>query len=157
TGHRGENAEYARLRHDALRLERAGDPEGAARLRQQRRHLPSVDPSDPDFRRLSYVRYADDFLLGCLGPKREAEEIKQRLGEYLSEHLRLTLSDTKTLITHGRTGAARFLGYEVTVHHNDTKLHPADHRRSVNGKVGLKVPYDVVTAKCRRYLQGNKP
>ena len=83
------------------------------------RSLPSADPNDPGYRRLRYMRYADDHLLGFTGPKAEAEEIKQRLAQFLRDDLKLELSQDKTLITHARTGAARFLGYEITVQHND--------------------------------------
>ena len=34
---------------------------------------------DPGYRRLRYIRYADDHILGFIGPKAEAEEIKARL------------------------------------------------------------------------------
>ena len=71
-----------------------------------------MDTRDPAYRRLRYVRYADDHLLGFTGPKAEAEQIKQRVAKFLREDLKLELSDEKTLITHARTGAARFLGYE---------------------------------------------
>jgi len=64
------------------------------------RDLPSVDPQDPDYRRLRYVRYADDTLLGFTGPRAEAEEIKQRLAAFLHDDLKLELSHDKTLITH---------------------------------------------------------
>jgi hypothetical protein len=60
-------------------------------------------------------------VLGFAGPKAEAEQIKQRLAEFLRDELRLELSHDKTLITHARTGAARFLGYEITVQHNSSK------------------------------------
>ncbi len=83
--------------------------------------LPSADPNDPAYRRLRYIRYADDHLLGFTGPKAEAEQIKQRLAQFLRDKLILELSQEKTLITHARTGAARFLGYEITTQHNDTK------------------------------------
>nr|WP_242437880.1 reverse transcriptase domain-containing protein [Streptomyces sp. NBRC 109436] len=83
--------------------------------------LPSPDPGDPAYRRLRYIRYADDHLLGFTGPKAEAEQIKQRLTQFLRDELKLELSQEKTLITHARTGAARFLGYEITTQHNDTK------------------------------------
>ena len=82
-------------------------------LRKQQRSLPSLDPHDPGYRRLRYVRYADDILLGFTGPKAEAEEIKRRLAQFLHDDLKLELSETKTLITHARTSAARFLGYEI--------------------------------------------
>ena len=110
------------------------------------RQLPSRDPDDPAYRRLRYVRYCDDWLLGFTGTRREAEEIKDKLGAFLRDQLKLELSEPKTLITHGRTHAARFLGYEIVVHHDDTK-HDRHGHRSINGAIGLKVPMDVVRAK----------
>ena len=86
----------------------------------------------------------------------KADEIKTRLGRFLQDNLKLELSEAKTMVTHGRTQAARFLGYEVTVQQNDTKL-DANGLRSVNGKIGLRVPSDVVRAKCAAYMRGGKP
>ena len=88
-------------------------------LRKQQRGLPSHDPHDPGYRRLRYSRYADDILLGFTGPKAEAEEIKRQLAQFLQEDLKLELSETKTLITHASTSAARFLGYEITAQHDN--------------------------------------
>ncbi len=113
--------------------------------------MPSRDPNDPGYRRLHYCRYADDWLLGFTGPRQEAEQIKAEVGKFLHEHLKLELSPTKTLITHGRTRAARFLGYEITTLHADHKHDQRGHR-SINAAIGLKVPADVVRAKCRPYL-----
>jgi hypothetical protein len=84
-------------------------------LRQQAQQLPSYILDDPDYRRLKYVRYADDFLLGFVGTRQETEGIKQQLADFLKTQLRLDLSNDKTLITHARSAAARFLGYDVTV------------------------------------------
>jgi hypothetical protein len=122
----------------------------ARKLRQQRRGLPSKDPRDPGYRRLRYIRYADDHLLGFTGPKAEAEEIKRRLAGFLRDELKLELSAEKTLITHARTRAARFLGYEITVQHSAT-------RPAVNGEVRLRVPRDVITASQAPYLASGKP
>ena len=94
----------------------------------------------PGYRRLRYCRYADDHLLGFAGPKAEAEQIKQRLAEFLRDELKLELSDDKTLITHARTGAARFLGYEITAQHADTRSPAA--ADAVNGQIALRVPRD---------------
>ena len=93
--------------------------------------MPSGDPQDPGYRRLRYCRYADDHLLGFTGPKAEAEEIKSRLAQFLRDDLKLELSQEKTLITHARTGAARFLGYEITVQHANRKITRG--RRTANG------------------------
>ena len=64
----------------------------AAQLRKQMQQLPSYDPQDPGYRRLRYVRYADDFALGFIGPKAEAEQIKESLETFLRDTLKLELS-----------------------------------------------------------------
>jgi hypothetical protein len=119
------------------------------------RVLPSVDPMDPGYRRLFYIRYADDHLLGFAGPKAEAEEIKAKLAAFLRGNLALELNAGKTLITHARTRAARFLGYEIIAQHSSTKL--TGGRRSANGKIALRVPLEVITARCARYRRRGKP
>jgi hypothetical protein len=93
--------------------------------------------------------------LGFTGPRQEAEDIKARLAQFLRDDLKLELNQDKTLITHERSGAARFLGYEITVQHAD---HKTTHgHRSVNGKVALRVPRDVITAKSAPFMKLGKP
>lgn len=150
------NPEYVKLRNRIYSLRGRGKKEEARELHKQRQRLPSRDPNDPDYRRLRYVRYADDFLLGFAGPREEAEEIKQSLEEYMRDELKLELSQEKTLITHARSKAARFLGYEISVLHADHK-HDQRGQRSINGNIGLKVPTDVVSAKRAPYMQNGKP
>ena len=147
---RASSPAYFRIRSAARRARARGDRAQARKLRAQQRSLPSSDPRDPGYRRLRYVRYADDALLGFAGPKAEAEEIKSRLAAFLRDDLRLELNEDKTLLTHARTGAASFLGYEVTVQHSKT-------RPRVNGTIGLRVPRTVIKAKCAPYLQHGKP
>lgn len=74
----------------------------------------SKDLFDPNYRRMKYVRYADGFMIGVIGSKREAEQIKIDVTEYLAEKLKLELSAEKTLITHSEKNA-RFLGYDIRV------------------------------------------
>ena len=152
------NAEYEKLKHRANYLFQKGQVQEAQALKRRTRHLPSLDPQDPGYRRLRYVRYADDFLLGFIGPQAEAEEIKQQLTAFLRDELKLELSPAKTLITHARTQAARFLGYEVTTIQDDTKRNPykGTMRRSVNGQIGLRVPHDILQEKCNRYTRKGK-
>jgi group II intron reverse transcriptase/maturase len=141
---------------DALlrRARRRGDRTEARRLALEMRTLPSTDPMDPGYRRLKYIRYADDVLLGFTGPKAEAEQIKAKLAGFLRETLGLELNQDKTLITHARSQRARFLGYHITVQHSSTKI--SNGRRSANGKIALKVPPDVVRAQCARYRKHGK-
>ncbi len=152
---REPNPEYRRVQWAVTRARRRGDDAAVRVLRKRQRSLPSHDPLDPGYRRLRYVRYADDILLGFTGPKAEAEEIKRRLAQFLHEVLALELSETKTLITHARTEAARFLGYEIITQYDDRKQTAG--RRSVNGQIRLRVPVDVIKAKCSRYMRRGKP
>ncbi|WP_329280945.1 reverse transcriptase/maturase family protein [Streptomyces sp. NBC_01451] len=152
---RARNPAYLELQNLLAKARRRGDRVQAHALRQRMVSLPSADPNDPGYRRLRYIRYADDHLLGFTGPKAEAEQIKQRLGQFLRDELKLELSQEKTLITHARTRAARFLGYEITTQHNDTKK--TGRYRRVNGQVALRVPQDVIKAKCAPYTDRGKP
>jgi group II intron reverse transcriptase/maturase len=154
-GRRARNGAYRRMQEAIVRARNRGDRVAVRALRKQSRGLPSVDPQDPDYRRLRYVRYADDTLLGFTGPRAEAEEIKQRLAAFLHDDLKLELSPDKTLITHAGTGAARFLGYEITVQHNNSVI--SGGRRTVNGSIRLRVPTAVIKAKSARYLLRGKP
>jgi group II intron reverse transcriptase/maturase len=150
------NAEYHTLAQRARRLRKGGRLEEARAAYAAARQLPSQDPAAPYYRRLHYVRYADDWLLGFAGPRSEAEEIRECLRTFLREELKLELSEEKTLITHACSSAARFLGYEVTSAHADDKRDERG-RRSVNGHIMLGVPWDVITSNCSRYERRGKP
>lgn len=77
---------------------------------------------------------------------------------FLSTELRLERSGAKTLVTHGRTSAARFLGYKVHVMHNDNRhTHALRVRRDINGKIGLRVSRDVIQSKCTPFIRDGKP
>ncbi len=144
------NKAYEKLMHRASYLSRTGRQEEAQTVRKQAQQLPSQVPDDPNYRRLRYCRYADDFLLGFIGPKEEAEEIKQRLRTFLQEELKLELSEAKTLITHAKTETARFLNYEIHTLQENAHRDYCD-RRSLNGTIGLRVPREVIKNKCQSY------
>ena len=153
---RRRSPSYDHLKQRANYLRKIGRHEEAKVVRQQSLTLPSGDPQDPEYRRLHYVRYADDILLGFTGPRTEAEEIKRQLASFLQQELKLELSDAKTLITHGRTQLAHFLGYAISVRQDDTKR-GRDGRRCFNGHIRLQVPPEVIKAKCRAYMRHGKP
>jgi group II intron reverse transcriptase/maturase len=158
---RRHNCAYANLGYAIKCARAAGDDASIRSLEQQRRQTPSQDPNDDGFRRLRYVRYADDFLLSFVGPKAEAEAIKTEIGAFLKESLRLELSESKTLVTHARTEHARFLGYAISVYHADDKLSPRTgtptKTRGVNGVVRLGIPFGRVDELAQRYLRNGKP
>lgn len=152
---RAPNREYRRVKDRYGYHRERGNHTKAVELRKLMRSMPSRDLYDPDYRRLRYVRYADDTLLGFTGPRAEAEEIKRRLAGFLRDELKLELSAEKTLITHACEEAARFLGYEIIIRRSDHKI--TNGQRSVSGIATLRVPLSVVKAKCSMYLKRGKP
>lgn len=152
---RQANPKYESLIHKAMWLRKKGRREEANALRKAAQQLPSQLPDDPTYRRLKYIRYADDWLLGFIGPKEEAEKIKQQIGHFLREVLKLELSEEKTLITHARTEAARFLNYHISTLQVDT--YRPKQRRTINGQIEMKVPADTLKQKCHQYMRGGKP
>jgi group II intron reverse transcriptase/maturase len=150
------NPPYGALQRRESELRKKGQREQAEVLHRQKQLLPSLDPNDPGYRRIRYLRYADDWLIGWSGPRSEAEEIKQQVKAFLQERLHLTLSEEKTLITHARDTPAKFLGYEIVVLNNNHK-HDWRGHRSINGQIGLRVPLQVIRAKCQPYLRQGKP
>jgi group II intron reverse transcriptase/maturase len=157
--HRHPHPEYKRLINRRSYAKQKGQWAQYTQLGKNLRHLPSKDPYDPNFERLRYVRLADDFLLGYIGPKAKAKQIKQQISHFLQK-LGLTLSQDKTLITHAHSETARFLGYEIRVSWSNSKLtdfSPGQKMRSVNGKIYLSVPQSVATKWMRRYCTAVKP
>lgn len=157
---RTRNPEYMRYRGLISRAETRGDLAEAKRLRRERRGVMSSMPCEPGYRRLRYVRYADDFLLGFVGPKEEALDIRQKIGEFLGEKLRLTLSMEKTKVTHAVDDKAVFLGYEISVTRERdlvTKGEGAeDGKRATNGVIALWMPRRVVERYRERHSCGGK-
>ena len=111
-------------------------------LKLELRKLPSKDASD---KKIAYVRYADDFIIGINGTKEEAEAIKHELTEFAAEVLKLELSDEKTKISH-TTEKAKFLGYDIMVRRNPTtkKLKNGAVKRTLNYSVDLAIPLDKI-------------
>jgi retron-type reverse transcriptase len=153
--HRKHNTEYERMTNRRWRARKRGDRKEAREIAKAVRALPSTDPADPGYRRLRYCRYADDHILGLTGPRAEARQVKAAIAQFLRETLGLELNEAKTLITRARGQQARFLGYDITAQHSDTKLFAG--RRMANGTIALRVPPDVIRAHSARYRKHGKP
>ena len=119
-------------------------------LRAQMLRLPAKSQTD---KRLKYVRYADDFIIGIKGSKEECEKIKQKIKEFLAMELKLELSEEKTLITHS-ANYARFLGYDICVRRNNQIKRDSRgfSKRTLSNIVELNVP---LKDKIERYLFDN--
>ncbi|MCI0560690.1 MAG: hypothetical protein MN733_19570, partial [Nitrososphaera sp.] len=99
---------------------------------------------------------ATRLLLSFVGTRTEAEEIKRQITDFLSNELRLQLSQTKTLITHACAESARFLGYEITVGRSDS-WRDTNGSRNLNGEILLRLPPDALQKFCAKYERKGKP
>lgn len=149
------NPEYSRvsqrIKWQNKKIKETTDPEERERLidlkkvkQRQLLELPSLDQSDPNYRRLRYCRYADDFLLGVSAPKSEAEDLFREIERFLQEKLSLKLSATKSGLKH-HTEIIRFLGYDITVLNTERIVKVTTHgqhtkTRSLKGKIALLIP-----------------
>ena len=121
-------------------------------LQKQLRSMPVRDEMDENYRRLKYVRYADDFLIGVIGSKQDCERIKEDITNYMRDRLKLELSAEKTLITHARE-EAKFLGYRITVKTLDVMKRNCKGilSRAFRGKVQLLLSSETVKDKLMSY------
>jgi len=110
--------------------------------------IPCGDEMNADFKRVHYVRYADDFLIGIIGSKEDAVNLKAEITKFLADKMKLELSAEKTLITHSENHA-KFLGYEIciqksiqTVRHKNGSL-----CRAHNKRVRLLIGSDMIKKK----------
>ena len=160
---RSINPEYWRLNNKKNRLkqklQKTSDEQmrknylyEIAQLSKQMLSTPHKDAMDADFRRLQYVRYADDFLISVIGSKSECETIKADITQFMREQLKLELSDEKTLITHAQD-KAKFLGYEIFIRKSDAVKRNRDGvlKRDFNGAVVLTLNSAVIQKKLTEY------
>lgn len=110
-------------------------------LQKKRLTVPSVDLMDENDKKMKYVRYADDFVIGIAGNKEHAMKIKELAGKFLENELALELSEQKTLVTH-LENPVPFLGYEfrmwqeVKVKRDGQPLK----KRTLSGAIKLEIP-----------------
>lgn len=124
-------------------------------LEKMRHKIPSKF-TNPEALQISYVRYADDFVIACRGSKEKVTQIKEEVKIYLEETLKLELNQDKTLITDVIKGRAKFLGAEVRAYHSrtaDTKKTERIYRgysrkvRVASGKTILIAPMEKLVKK----------
>ena len=130
-------------------------------LSEKQKRLPASDPLDPTYRRLFYVRYADDYLIGIIGNKQEAETLFGEVKIFLNKALKLEISEEKSGIHHAKEGTP-YLGYVVQnrstekvlkIHRKDTKVVAT--RRTVREILTLRVPDLRMSEFCQRKGYGN--
>ncbi|TKV04902.1 hypothetical protein FDX19_24995 [Citrobacter sp. wls619] len=142
-------------------LKAAGDESGVqevmrelSELYRKRENLRSSDPLDASYRRLVYIRYADDFLIGIIGKREEAISTMQQVTRFLGETLHLEIAPEKSGVVHASDGV-RFLGYDVYTYTGNRvvkTVRSGRHTttRSVSERMQLHIPQE----KLRKFCNG---
>ena len=138
---RGKQEWLKRNEHKISQEQKAAVKAEIDEINQYLRTIPYVDPMDDGYKRLVYVRYADDFLIGVIGSKVDAKQVKADVGQFIRQQLHLELSQDKTLITHG-SDFAQFLSFQITAstEQNSTRTKAGYIKRSYTGRIKLYVP-----------------
>ena len=138
---RGKQEWLKRNEHKISQEQKAAVKAEIDEINQYLRTIPYVDPMDDGYKRLVYVRYADDFLIGVIGSKVDAKQVKADVGQFIRQQLLLELSQEKTLITHG-SDFAQFLSFQITAstEQNSTRTKAGYIKRSYTGRIKLYVP-----------------
>ena len=145
---RWNTPEYSKAHYQAQKLSRkAKNATGQekenliAQVQEIRKYMRTIPSKPKTDKKLRYVRYADDFLIGVSGSKEDCETIKAELKEFIASDLHMELSDEKTKITHSND-YARFLSYDIRVRRDQTlKRFPGRApQRTLNGKVEMNIP-----------------
>lgn len=132
--------------------ERANLIETIKEARKETINTPYANEMDCGYKRLKYVRYADDFLIGVTGSKEDACTIKNKVKLFLESELALELSDEKTQVTHSEK-TAHFLGYDISIRKTNQAKRNVNGRlsRSLNKTVALKIPAGTIRKKLLEY------
>lgn len=126
---------------------------------RQRLEEPALDPFDPNYRRLRYCRYADDFVIGIIGSKEDARNVMAEVRNFLIETLKLEVSKEKSGIRKADEGAM-FLGYSLKTYGDDRTTRLVQQGRAVTRRVAgdrmqLHVPIDKLARFAERQRLGN--
>lgn len=156
---RRENPLHAKYSRNAIRLRKAirnTTDEGIKRellsqLKDAEAMTRKVSASmamDSTYKRLKYIRYADDFLIGVIGSKEDCVKMKEDFTIYMRDKLKLELSEEKTLITNAQE-SAKFLGYEISIRKSEAMKRNKQGwlKRPFSGRIMLTLPIATVQKK----------
>jgi len=171
---RKRNLEYRRLVNKVYRLRQSidlikDDPAFAEEVSTKKRTIaehmrvmqtmPSMDTHDPNFKRLRYIRYADDFVIGIVGSIKEARGIMKAVRTFTETELNLSINEEKSSIVSMKDGF-RFLNYAIDCHSGTKIVNGVIHgqytkRRTLEEVVRLSVPVDRIRQFCKTHEYGN--
>lgn len=120
-----------------LKARKAGDILKMRKLIAERSLAPSIDFGSDSFKRLTYVRYADDWVIGIRGTRGEAVEILNKVRTFCTS-IGLTLSETKTKLTAINSEPIFFLGTKIFRSNHVSFSRMGTVRRLRRNKLGIR-------------------
>ena len=120
---------------------------------------PSKLNIDSNFKKLVYIRYADDWIIGIRGSKKECVNIKGKIKDFLKNELDLELSETKTKITNSNKEVAEFLSVRIKRSNHVTFSNKRNVLTRKVRNLRLTAPIDRVTKKLaiNGFMKENSP
>ena len=105
-------------------------------LKVKDKSIRSILSMDPNFKRIYYFRYVDDFIIGVDGSKKDCMKLKNKINDFLKTELNLVLNLDKTKVTNAQRESAKFLGYRV----HKTVMRKMPIKRDKIGRLSRIVP-----------------
>ncbi|MDV3166195.1 MAG: reverse transcriptase domain-containing protein ['Waltheria sp.' little leaf phytoplasma] len=104
--------------------------------------------------RVEYIRYADDFIIGCMGTREQADEMKTKVVNWL-KYLKLTIAYDKSKIVPAHKGL-RLLSYMIKINPTTSAIKRKVIKKSLNGKVRTLILKNEVNDRGKQWLRGEK-
>lgn len=105
-----QGREATNYRRTQYLISKLDDPKRIKKLQNDLWKGESKNPVDHNFKRLIYIRYVDNFVIGIIGSRLDTMAIQEKIGVFLKNKLDLTLSNQKTIITNFSKDPIFFLG-----------------------------------------------
>ena len=134
---------YRKIQYEMSKL---NDSKNLRIMRRKLWKVDSKDPMDSNFKRLYYVRYVDDFVVGIIGSRKDTIIVQDKIRTFLKDSLKLTLSEKKTSVTNFSKVPIKFLStyikgtWETEKRIQTIVKNGIRYKVRITGRVGLHAP-----------------
>lgn len=144
------NSDYKHIVYLMAKAKAKNDMVEFKKQLQLLRQINSINFNDPSYKRLNYVRYADDWIIGIRGSYKDSQIIQNKVIAFCSS-IGLTINPTKTKITNLMTDRAKFLGVYIT---RSTHVKISKYKNIVR-RIGLRLRFEVSISDINKILLEN--
>lgn len=114
---------------------------------------------DPDFKKLEYIRYVDDLIIGVRGSKKDCAKLIVRIKEFLKDEMNLELPESKTKIRNFKNEHAEFLSVRLMRSNHVTYSKREETLKGDVKNMRLLAPIDKITKKLysNEFMKKGRP